>query len=240
MDSRVLQKLSYGLYTVGTLKYGRKVGCVVNTVFQVTAEPEMICVCLNKNNFTHDCIREEGKFSISILSEDTNPEVIRSFGFRSSEEMDKYEGFKYEYVDKLPVIVENISGYLICEVVSFTDIGTHSLIVAKVVDADFVGEHKPMTYDYYHKVIKGKAPKNAPTYVKPEIDNNYKEEKKDKKEEKVSYRCDVCGYVYEGDITKESDDYVCPICGVDKSHFEKIEDNIESKKEISEEKKMIK
>lgn len=37
----------------------------------------------------------------------------------------------------------------------------------------------------------------------------------------VNYVCDVCGYVYEGDITAEADDYVCPVCGVDKSHFEK-------------------
>jgi len=32
--------------------------------------------------------------------------------------------------------------------------------------------------------------------------------------------CNICGYVYEGDINKEGDDYVCPICGVDKTHFE--------------------
>ena len=33
--------------------------------------------------------------------------------------------------------------------------------------------------------------------------------------------CDVCGYVYEGDLTQEPDDYVCPLCGVDKSQFTK-------------------
>ncbi len=37
----------------------------------------------------------------------------------------------------------------------------------------------------------------------------------------MSYVCDVCGYVYEGDVTAESADYVCPICGVDKSQFSK-------------------
>ena len=25
----------------------------------------------------------------------------------------------------------------------------------------------------------------------------------------VKYRCTICGYIYEGDITKESDDYKC-------------------------------
>ena len=223
MDEKVLQNLSYGLYTIGTLKYGRKVGCVVNSVFQVSSDPVMICVSMNKDNFTHDCIKEEGKFSVSILSEDTDPSIIRTFDFQSSKENEKYDDFKYDYVDKVPVMVQDISGYLICEVVSFTDAGTHSLILAKVINTGFVGTHKPMTYDYYHKVIKGSAPKNAPTYIK----NEEIKEEKDKKEEsksKVSYYCDVCGYVYEGDITKEPDDYVCPLCGMDKSHFIKVEE----------------
>ena len=219
MDMKVLQNLSYGLYTIGTLKYGRKVGCVVNTVFQVSADPALICISMNKDNFTHDCIKEEGRFSVSILSEDTDPAIIRAFGFQSSEKNDKYDGFKYDYVDKMPVMVQDISGYLICEVVSFTDAATHSLILAKVTNSGFVGKHKPMTYDYYHKVIKGKAPKNAPTYVE-----EVEKEEAPKAEGKVSYYCDVCGYVYEGDITKEPDDYKCPLCHMDKSHFVKVEE----------------
>lgn len=36
------------------------------------------------------------------------------------------------------------------------------------------------------------------------------------------YKCKICGYIIE---TEElSDDYVCPICGVNKSHFELIEE----------------
>ncbi|RHV62285.1 iron hydrogenase [Clostridiaceae bacterium OM02-2AC] len=40
----------------------------------------------------------------------------------------------------------------------------------------------------------------------------------------VRYRCTICGYIYEGDITKESDDYKCPICTVPKDMFVKVED----------------
>ena len=39
-------------------------------------------------------------------------------------------------------------------------------------------------------------------------------------EESLECVCKVCGYVYEGDITSESDDYVCPVCGVGKDFFE--------------------
>lgn len=37
----------------------------------------------------------------------------------------------------------------------------------------------------------------------------------------MTYICTVCGYVYEGDLSKEPDDYVCPVCGVGKDQFEK-------------------
>lgn len=39
----------------------------------------------------------------------------------------------------------------------------------------------------------------------------------------MRYKCSVCGYIYEGDITKESDEYKCPICFVPKELFEKID-----------------
>ena len=34
--------------------------------------------------------------------------------------------------------------------------------------------------------------------------------------------CIVCGYVYDGDIPFEElpEDWLCPVCGVDKSFFE--------------------
>lgn len=42
----------------------------------------------------------------------------------------------------------------------------------------------------------------------------------------IRYKCTICGYIYEGDITKESDDYQCPICFVPKEMFEKVEDAV--------------
>ena len=33
------------------------------------------------------------------------------------------------------------------------------------------------------------------------------------------YLCSVCGFEYVGDLDKESDDYICPICGCKKGVF---------------------
>jgi rubredoxin len=45
----------------------------------------------------------------------------------------------------------------------------------------------------------------------------------------AKYECSACGYVYDEDEegTKWEDlpdDWVCPVCGVDKSFFNKISD----------------
>ena len=97
------------------------------------------------------------------------------------------------------------------------DCGTHDIFIAKVSNCERLNNFTPMTYSYYHKVIKGKAPKNAPTYI----------EETTEKSDGKKYKCLLCGYIY--DDSKESvkfedlsDDWTCPICGVPKSYFQEI------------------
>ena len=72
-----------------------------------------------------------------------------------------------------------------------------------------------MTYAYYHQVIRGKSPKNAPTYIPEE------EQKEASEQKKVSYVCQVCGYVYEGDPLP--DDFICPVCKQGADKFVRVE-----------------
>ena len=54
--------------------------------------------------------------------------------------------------------------YIVCEVIDKMETSSHTVFLGKVVDADTLKQDTPMTYAYYHNVIKGKSPKNAPTY----------------------------------------------------------------------------
>jgi flavin reductase (DIM6/NTAB) family NADH-FMN oxidoreductase RutF len=58
-----LDKISYGLYVVASIKDGKPNGQISNTVFQLTDPPLRIAVCLNKNNLTHEFISETGCFT---------------------------------------------------------------------------------------------------------------------------------------------------------------------------------
>ncbi|MFI3262747.1 MAG: flavin reductase [Rikenellaceae bacterium] len=211
MDKTVLFNLTYGLYIVGAMDGERPVGCTINTCFQVTSENPILAVSINKNNYTLDAIKRTGKFSLSILSEESDSSVIGAFGFVSSKDNDKYKDFGYEMSNGVPVVNGLFAGRLILEVLQMVDNETHMVVMARLVDT-IKGEGTPMTYSYYHKVVKGKAPKNAPTYVEETVEAAAEEASSEK------YICDICGYVHEGELT---DDFVCPLCKQDKSHFKK-------------------
>lgn len=215
MNDSVLYNLTYGLYVIGAFKDGRPAGCVVNTCFQVTAQPPQLVVSMNKNNYTLEAIREHRRYSVSIIAEDTDPEIIGRFGFYSSRDTDKYEGRGYDVVAGAPCVRGKFAGVLVLEAQQFIDCGTHVLIVSSVVDTK-EGSGTPMTYAYYHRVIKGSAPANAPTYRGPAVKAESKSASLNR------YRCDICGYEVEveGELPP---DYECPLCGADVTHFVKVD-----------------
>lgn len=214
MDMKALFDLSYGMYVISTKYNDKNVGCFVNTVTQITAENPIISVSVNKLNYTNEAMRDSKRFAVSILSEKTDSNVISKFGFSSSRDVDKFEDTEYTEISNIPVVTNNICGYLICEIINVVECETHDVFFARVIDAKKENDFKPMTYSYYHEVIKGKAPKTAPTYVE-ESENDVKV---DVEGEEV-YVCIVCGYVHKGPMP---DDFRCPICGVDKSKFKKV------------------
>lgn len=214
MDITVLFKLTYGLYVVGAMDGERPVGCIINTCFQVTNQNPILAISLNKNNYTLDAIKRARRFSLSILAEDTNPAIISSFGFCSSCDNDKYADYGYDMTEGAPMVKGKFAGRLVLDALNFVDNETHVVVLARLVDT-VKGEGTPMTYDYYHRVVKGKAPKNAPTYVAEE------ESKGDKAESagnKKRYKCDICGYIaeVEGELPA---DYRCPLCRAPKEKF---------------------
>ena len=51
MDSKVMNKIGYGLYVLTAKEDGKNNGCIINTTQQVTSSPNRISVTVNKDNF---------------------------------------------------------------------------------------------------------------------------------------------------------------------------------------------
>jgi len=230
MDTSTLHTIGYGLYIVCSKKGKRFNGQVANTVTQVTAEPPAIGVIINKGNLTHEFIKESRVFTASVLAKDTPLAFIGHFGFKSGREIDKLKGINYITGETgAPIVTDHALAFLEVKVTQEMDVGTHTIFVGELAGAEILGEGEPMTYAYYHLVKRGTTPKSAPSY--------HKEDKKEVAAKMAKYKCSVCDYVYdpelgdpEGEITPGTpfeelpDDWVCPVCGADKSQFEKVEE----------------
>ena len=55
----------------------------------------MVAVSINKQNFTHEIIKETGVFAISVLSENAPLSFIGNFGFKCGRDFDKFVDVKY-------------------------------------------------------------------------------------------------------------------------------------------------
>lgn len=197
-NKKITRKISQGVYVLTT----DKGGCIVDAVSQISAgDNPLIAVSVMKDNYTNELLKNNDKFALSVLSKNVDPEIIRTFGMNSSRDINKFENTDVELIEGINVIKDSI-GYMILEKVDSIDADTHTLFIGKLVEADVYKESKPMTYEYYQE--------NKDDYVKVTTEKN-----------KTAWVCTICGYVYYGDELPE--DFRCPICGVDRSLFKKME-----------------
>jgi len=228
MDPNVLHNINYGMYIVSSNKGEKLNGQIVNTVFQITSEPITIAISINKTNLTHDYIMSSSVFSVSVLDEKTPLSFIGKFGFKSGKTEDKFKNINYEKLNSgCPAVLDNAICYFEAKVINRMDCITHTLFLGQMTVSKILKTGRPMTYEYYHIQKRGTTPSTAPTFIKGEDFG-----KRDIPRQK--YRCVLCNYIYDplvGDpdggiqpgtpFEKIPDNWVCPICGADKSQFVK-------------------
>lgn len=158
-----LNCITYGLYIVSSSFEGKDSAMIVNTVFQVSAEPPKVAISVNKECLTHEIIQKSHVFAAMPLEQKTDLPFIGRFGFRTGRNFDKFSGIQIMRSSLgLPIVQEHTLSFIEVKVEKEVDVGTHTVFIGTVQDAKCTTLHKePLTYEYYHKVIKGKAPKGA-------------------------------------------------------------------------------
>lgn len=202
MDKKTMYKLTYGLFVLTSASEGKDSGCIINTAGQVTSEPNRISITVNKSNFTHDLVRESGKFNISILSEAASFDTFKHFGFQSGRDVDKFADYTEckRSANGLYYVTAGTNGYISAVIEQSVDLGSHTMFIAAVEDMEALSDVPSASYAYYQSDIKPKLEKAAAG--------------------KTVWRCTVCGYVYEGEDIPA--DFICPLCKHPASDFEKV------------------
>jgi flavin reductase (DIM6/NTAB) family NADH-FMN oxidoreductase RutF len=199
INTAALFKLSYGLFVLSSISNNKDNACIVNTVSQVTDNPLRVSVAVNKQNLTHDFISESGVFCASVLDSRVDFETFKRFGFQSGKTADKLLGLEVKRTASGFFYADSVSNAFIEGTVEKTlDLGTHTMFIGAVTDAEILSQKPSVTYADYHAKIK----------PQPQKANN------------KGWRCKICGYVYEGE--ELPDDFVCPICKHGAADFEKL------------------
>ena len=198
-DMSALFRIGYGLYVVTSNDGKHDNGLIVNTVTQVSDNPNRIAVNINKANYSYHVIKRTGIMNVNCLSTEAPFKVFEQFGFRSGRNVNKFEGCTPARADNgLVILPHYINAAFSLKVEDYVDLGSHGMFICSVTEARVMSDKPTMTYDYYHKNVK----------PKPETAG------------RKGYVCKVCGYVYEGEELPA--DYICPLCKHGAADFEPI------------------
>ena len=198
-DMKALFNIGYGLYVITSNDGSKDNGLIVNTVSQLTSDPQRIGVCINKANYSHHVIRQTGVMNVNCLDITAPFNVFQNYGFQSGRTADKFVGIEELRSDNgLRFLPMYINSFMSLKVEDYVDLGTHGMFICSVTEARVMSDKETMSYTYYQKNVK----------PKPDTEG------------KKGYVCKVCGWVYEGDPLP--DDIVCPLCKHGAADFEPI------------------
>jgi flavin reductase (DIM6/NTAB) family NADH-FMN oxidoreductase RutF len=121
---------------------GQPCGLTASSVASVSLEPPLVLVCVDRQAYSHDCIRESGFFSLNILAADQE-KISRRFASWDLEE--KFAGLEHRTgATGAPILLESLA-WLDCRVWASYPGGDHTIFVGEVVGGDAVDE-APLLY----------------------------------------------------------------------------------------------
>ena len=200
VDPTALFRIGYGLYVVTSNDGKKDNGLIVNTVIQLTDQPNRVAVNINKENYSHHVIKQTGVMNVNCLSVEAPFQVFENFGFQSGRQSDKFAGWETPRSENgLVILPKYINAFMSLKVEQYVDLGTHGMFICSVTEARVINKKDTMTYTYYQENVK----------PKPQTEG------------KKGFVCTVCGYIYEGDVLP--DDFICPLCKHGVADFVPIE-----------------
>lgn len=137
---RVLWRMPSGLYLLGSQGASpeRRNLMTLNWATQVSADPKLVGVGVEKPAFTHELIEEGGVFSVNVLSREDRA-VVRKFVKPADVDLDAstLNGFAVRTgVSGAPIFVD-AAAYVDCRVWQAVDCGAHTFFIGEIVDAGF-------------------------------------------------------------------------------------------------------
>jgi flavin reductase (DIM6/NTAB) family NADH-FMN oxidoreductase RutF len=140
---RVLWTMPYGLYAVGSRAGERRNLMTTNWVTQVSFEPKLIGIGIEKPALTHRLISESGVFSLGTIAREDRT-IVRKFTkpVEVDHDVSTLNGFAFHTGVTGAPILDQAPAYLDCEVRHAVEVGNHTFFIGEVVDAAFQADEE--------------------------------------------------------------------------------------------------
>ena len=142
---RVLWSMPSGLYIVGsTDKAERRNGMTLNWASQLSFDPKLLGIAVEREALTHELITAGGVYSLCLVDREDRA-IVRKFTKPVEVDLVAHTLNGFEYLDGpatgAPVLAQAVA-YVECEVRQSVEIGNHSLFLGEVVNAAFLKDEE--------------------------------------------------------------------------------------------------
>lgn len=166
--AEAMHQMPYGVYAIGSVDERGPNVMVADWVMQVSFEPRLVAVVLERDSSTLGRIRAAGCFSVNLLTAEpdslrmamqfvqpADPSKVEGRSGVAAMQRSKLGGIEYTCTSRgLPLLTDALM-WLECEVEQMSDIGDHVLVVGRVLDGRVVNSAEPMTTGYSGWVYSG-------------------------------------------------------------------------------------
>ena len=138
---RVLWKMPSGLYVVGSTDRGeRRNGMTINFATQVSFEPKLLGIAVERDAFTHELLEAGGVFALCLIDREDRA-IVRKFTKPVEVDLAARTLNGFPYLDGpltgAPVLAQSVA-YVECEIRQPVPVGNHTLFLGEVVNAAFL------------------------------------------------------------------------------------------------------
>jgi flavin reductase (DIM6/NTAB) family NADH-FMN oxidoreductase RutF len=136
---RVLWTMPSGLYVIGSRAGDRRNAMTLNWATQVSSDPKLVAISVQKDALTHELITEGRVFSLCVIDREDRA-IVRKFTKPVDVDVTAgtLNGFAYHdgSTTGAPVL-DQATAWLECRVHQAVDVGSHTLFLGEIVDAGF-------------------------------------------------------------------------------------------------------
>jgi flavin reductase (DIM6/NTAB) family NADH-FMN oxidoreductase RutF len=142
---RVMRGVAATVVVVTTEDDGEVYGMTATSFTSLCLEPPSVLIAVNRQATMHDRLLARGLFAVNVLPEGFES-LARLFGDAAVDNDERFRHGTWRRHPQGPPLLEEAQAWLLCAVGERLVVGTHTLVVGRVLEAELVERIAPLVH----------------------------------------------------------------------------------------------